>query len=177
MERVVALAGLAVVAAIGLVYVWISADVPEPQPTAVVQVGTSSNGSILVHVSGAVVSPGVVVVPADSRVADVVAAAGGVSPVAVLEAINLAAVVHDGEQIIVPTATSASAVASDGRIPINSADAATLETLPGVGPVLAERIVAFRTQNGAFGSVEDLLDVPGIGESKLASLRESVRVP
>ncbi len=177
MERVVALAGLAVVAAAGLVYVWNSADVPEPQPTAVVEVGTSSTGSILVHVSGAVVSPGVVVVPADSRVADVVAAAGGVSPAAVLEAINLAAIVHDGEQIIVPTETSGSAPDGDGRIPINSADAATLETLPGVGPVLAERIVAFRTQNGAFGSVEDLLDVPGIGEAKLASLRESVRVP
>lgn len=177
MERVVALAGLAVVAAVGLFYVWTSAGVPEPQPTAVVEVGTASNGSILVHVSGAVVSPGVVVVPADSRVADVVAAAGGVSPAAVLEAINLAAVVHDGEQIIVPTASSGAVADGDRRIPINSADAAALETLPGVGPVLAERIVAFRTQNGAFGSVEGLLDVPGIGEAKLASLRESVRVP
>ncbi|MDH5421450.1 MAG: helix-hairpin-helix domain-containing protein, partial [Acidimicrobiia bacterium] len=62
-------------------------------------------------------------------------------------------------------------------VPINTADAAALETLPGVGPVLAERIVAFRTQNGPFGEVEDLLDVPGIGEAKLASIRDAVRVP
>lgn len=175
MERLVALVAVAVVAGSGLVYVWRSADPPEPQPVLVADsVGTSS---MLVHVSGAVITPGVVLVPVGSRTADVIAAAGGVTPAAVLEAINLAAPVHDGEQVIVPTDAPGGAASSDGRVPINTADATTLETLPGVGPVLAERIVTFRDQNGAFESVEDLLDVPGIGEAKLASLRDAVRVP
>ncbi len=175
MERLVALVALAVVAIVGFGYVWRSADPPSPQPMVVAE--TSGRGTILVHVSGAVVSPGLVEVPADSRAADVVAAAGGVTAEASLEAINLAAPVHDGEQIIVPTDTPNRPATADGRVPINTADAVALETLPGVGPVLAERIVAFRTQNGAFGSVEDLLDVPGIGEAKLASMRDAVRVP
>ena len=175
MERLVALVALAVVGIAGFGYVWRSGDPPSHQPLVVAE--TTSRGTILVHVSGAVASPGLVEVPADSRVADVVAAAGGVTADASLAAINLAASVQDGEQIIVPTEAPGGPVAADGRVPINTADAAALETLPGVGPVLAERIVAFRTQNGPFGAVEDLLDVPGIGEAKLASIRDTVRVP
>lgn len=175
MERLVALVAVAVVAGAGLVYVWRSADPPEAQPVLLTE--SVEGGSMLVHVSGAVITPGVVSVPVGSRTADVIAAAGGVTPAAVLGAINLAAPVHDGEQVIVPTDAPGGAAPSDGRVPINSADVATLETLPGVGPVLAERIVAFRDQNGAFESIEDLLDVPGIGEAKLASLRDAVRVP
>lgn len=175
MERAVVLAGVAVVGLVGLVYIWNAGDPPQPVP--VLAVAAAPTQTILVHVSGAVVTPGVVSIPSDSRVADAVAAAGGVTVDAVLVAINLAAVVQDGQQVIVPTEASQSLGSSDGRVAINVASATDLESLPGVGPVLAARIVAFRDDYGPFGAVEDLLDVPGIGESKLASLRDHIQVP
>jgi competence protein ComEA len=97
----------------------------------------------------------------------------------VLTALNLAAPVSDGQQLVVSEqgAGTGSGAAGDGRISINTADAAALEGLPGVGPVLAERIVEHRDRYGPFAVVEDLLDVPGIGEAKLAALREMVMVP
>jgi competence protein ComEA len=132
-----------------------------------------------VHVAGWVVRPGVVTVAEGSIVADVIEAAGGMRSGARPDLINLAEPVQPGQQVVLPGPDSASggAVSSDGLISLNGADASTLETLPGVGPVLAERIVAFREQNGPFQQVEGLLEVPGIGEAKLASLRDLVRVP
>lgn len=150
---------------------------------AVVAVEPPEGGTIVVHVSGWVAVPGLVEISEGARVADAIAAAGGARPGAALEGMNLAAPVHDGEQVVVPgpaeeaTAGIDSAVASDGRIRLNSATAAELDELPGVGPVLAERIVEHRDRNGPFATVEDLLDVPGIGERKLASLRDLVVVP
>jgi len=137
---------------------------------------------IVVHVSGEVVSPGLVEVPSDARVADVLAAAGGVSLRADLPEVNLAQPVVDGQQIVVPSESrpgteAAVAGTADVRIRINDADTATLETLPGVGPVLAGSIIAHRAEFGPFRTIEDLLDVPGIGEQKLASLRDRVLVP
>jgi competence protein ComEA len=137
---------------------------------------------IVVHVSGEVVSPGLVGVPADARVADVLAAAGGVTRRADLPGLNLAETVADGQQIVVPSSGRQKMEPADGvdgetRIRINEADVTALETLPGVGPVLAGTIVAHRAEYGPFRSVEDLLDVPGIGEQKLASLRDRVVVP
>lgn len=138
---------------------------------------------LVVHVSGWVAAPGLVTVPDGSRVADTVAAAGGARPGASLESMNLAEAVRDGQHVVVPgppdTAggAPAGAVADDGRVRINEADAAELQELPGVGPVLAERIVEHRERSGPFETVEDLLDVPGIGEGKLASLRDAVIVP
>jgi competence protein ComEA len=87
--------------------------------------------------------------------------------------------VSDGQQLVVPAAGAGSDVlgVGDGRIAINTADVTALEALPGVGPVLAQRIVEHRNRNGPFAVVEDLLDVPGIGEAKLAALREMVLVP
>jgi competence protein ComEA len=145
-------------------------------------IDAATPAEIVVHVAGAVVRPGLVRVPVESRVADAVAAAGGATPEAALSAINLAAPLSDGTQVVVPVVTSpgeaqAPAVIDDGRVRVNQADAAELDALPGVGPVLAERIVAHRDDNGPFGSVEDLLDVPGIGESKLEAMRESIVVP
>ncbi|MDH4116561.1 MAG: ComEA family DNA-binding protein [Acidimicrobiia bacterium] len=132
---------------------------------------------IVVHVAGAVHMPGLVRVPADARVADAVEAAGGALPDAVLAAINLAAPLADGAQIVVPSAEAVVGGFSDGRVHINQAGADELDDLPGVGPVLAQRIVEHRDAQGGFKVPEDLLDVPGIGESKLASIRDLIAIP
>jgi len=137
---------------------------------------------ISVHVSGWVVSPGVVEVAEGSIVADAITAAGGARPGAGLDSINLAGPVLAGDQVVVPgpsgsTPAGPAASSSDGLISLNRADAAQLQDLPGVGPVLAERIVAHRDANGPYRAVEDLLDVPGIGEAKLAAMRDLVTLP
>lgn len=135
-----------------------------------------------VHVAGWVVSPGVVTVAEGSIVADAIDAAGGMRVGARADLINLAAPVTAGEQIVVPgpgegsePGTDGANGPGDGLISLNRATAAELEELPGVGPVLAERIVAHRDARGGFERVEDLLEVPGIGEAKLASIRDLVR--
>ncbi len=150
----------------------------------VVEMATTPGDELVVHVSGWVAVPGLVRVPDGSRVADVVAAAGGARTGAVLAGMNLAEPVRDGQQVVVPgpeavaaAGAGAGGVTSDGRVRVNDAEAAELEDLPGVGPVLASRIVEHREHNGPFEAVEDLLDVPGIGERKLASLRDSIVVP
>lgn len=133
---------------------------------------------IEVHVAGWVVSPGVVQVAEGSIVADAVEAAGGFRPGAVADRINLAATVRSGDQVVVPgPEVEGQSTGGDGLIHLNRADAPALQALPGVGPVLAERIVAYRDQYGSFSEVEDLLQVPGIGEAKLASIRDLIRVP
>jgi competence protein ComEA len=112
---------------------------------------------------------------------DAVAAAGGFTEVADAAGLNLARLVSDGEQIVVPAVgeTPPGAVpglAGDGRVNLNTADLAALDTLPGVGPATAAKIVAWREQHGRFASVEDLLDVSGIGEAKFEGLRDLVTV-
>lgn len=139
-----------------------------------------TNPVIPVHVSGAVTSPGVVWIAEGALVADAVALAGGALPEADLNAINLADPVNAGDQISVPGPANPGqppSATSDGLIDINSADATELQRLPGVGPVLAGRIVAHRDSIGRFESVEDLLDVPGIGETRLGSMRDLIRPP
>ena len=140
---------------------------------------TTDAARITVHVSGAVAAPGLVEVARSARVADVIAAAGGTTVDAVPGRVNLAAPVRDGEQIVVPSGLEADegSVATDGRVRLNTADAAELEQIPGVGPVLAKRIIEARDAAGDFSTVEDLLDVAGIGEAKLAALRDAVVVP
>ncbi len=152
---------------------------PAPSAPARVEIVTSPTtvGVVTVHVSGSVTAPGLVSLPSDSRIADAVIAAGGALPGADLSSLNLAAPIIDGQQLVVPDASAPGSASSDGRIRINTADVAALEVLPGVGPVLAARIVAFRDIHGPFSTIEDLLEVPGIGESKLAAMRESVIVP
>ncbi|NNG39576.1 ComEA family DNA-binding protein [Flexivirga sp. ID2601S] len=158
---------------------------------------SSAGASVLVvQVVGQVRRPGVVQVRAGSRVQDAVQAAGGALPGADLAAINLARPVTDGEQIQVPkpgeqtTPAPAAAPGPGARAPgpaaaggsapavvdLNSADIAALDTLPGVGPVLAQRIVQWRTDNGRFTSVEELGEVSGIGDKLLAQLTPLVRV-
>jgi competence protein ComEA len=177
MGRTLASAG-AVLVAVVAAGMW--AFTPPPDPPPLVQSGTVV-GQVTVHVSGAVVAPGLVSVSRGARVADAVAAAGGALPGADLRGLNLAAPVSDGQQLVVPErlagGSEGGGVAADGRVRVNTADVAAMEALPGVGPVLAERIVAHRDQHGPFAAVEDLLDVPGIGEGTLAGLRDAVLVP
>jgi competence protein ComEA len=139
---------------------------------------------LVVYVSGWVSTPGVVEVEEGAIVADAIAAAGGAVQGALLDAVNLARPLTEGEHVQIPGPGDSSPVGSvasgdsaDGLIPINQADASALEELPGVGPVLAERIVAHREDHGPFEVVEDLLEVPGIGEAKLASMRDLIKVP
>lgn len=146
-------------------------------------------GELYVHVLGAVEKPGLYVLAIDARIVDALAAAGGTTEEADLAAINLARIVTDGEQVVVPVvgATvpepgsgtapgSRSTAPGDDRIDLNSADQAALETLPRIGPALAERIISWRDENGRFQTVDDLLAVPGIGEKLLEGLRDGVRV-
>jgi len=133
-----------------------------------------------VHVSGAVVRPGVAVVASGARIADVVAAAGGATPDADLAGLNLAAPVRDGERILVPSYVEgqpASGTDEPAGLDLNTATVGQLQELDGVGPVLAGRIVEFRDANGPFQAIEDLLDVPGIGEAKLSGMRGGIDYP
>ena len=163
----------AVVAIAALAGLWFGSE-PEPPPALRVAM-EAENAEITVHVAGEVRAPGLVLIPAGSRVADAVAAAGGFTPAAEPATLNLAAPVVDGQQVVV--GGPGSAEVPSGKVSLNQASASELEILSGVGPVLASRIVAHREANGPFVTVEDLLDVAGIGESKLSTIRESVVVP
>jgi competence protein ComEA len=176
MDRSVITAGsLALGATVLALVVWPAR--PEPPPLEIVS--THTERTVTIHVSGAVVRPGLVTLDADARVADAVLAAGGATLDASLGDLNLAATVGDGTRLVVPyrQESGASGVTGDGLVRINAASVDDLQELPGVGPVLAGRIVAYREANGSFEEVEDLLDVPGIGETKLAALRDSILVP
>lgn len=135
---------------------------------------------VVVHVVGQVLQPGLVHLPAGARLADAIDAAGGAGPEADLAAINLARVLTDGEQVVVPRPgeqpQSAGAAGGDPAIDLNTAATADLDTLPGIGPVLAQRIVDWRTEHGAFTAVDELAEVRGIGSSLLEGLRDLVRV-
>jgi competence protein ComEA len=141
----------------------------------------------VVDVAGKVHHPGVVTLPAGARVIDAINAAGGVRSGAKTGTLNLARRVVDGEQILVGVATSPSAVVPPSDTPgssaapgapvdLNTATAAQLDQLPGVGPVLAQRIVDYRTQHSGFRSVDELRQVSGIGEAKFADIKNRVRV-
>lgn len=171
-----------------------SADASEAVPVEETQeAGSSVQGSgsahadtVLVHVAGAVQAPGVVELAAGSRVFEVLDKAGGALPEAELSAVNLAAVVQDGQQILIPRtgeplqppagASAPKQGAQDVLVNLNTADVPELEELPRVGPVLAERIVEWRTQHGPFARPEDLDAVPGIGPAMLESLVPLVTV-
>lgn len=138
--------------------------------------------NLTVHVAGAVLSPGLYELREGSRVADALEKAGGAAPDAMLDDLNLAGKVQDGQKVMVPrraAPSSAGAVAApqesgSGLINVNTADAAALDKLPGVGPSLAARIVEYRRKNGPFSSMDDLDSVEGIGPSKLENLKDTV---
>jgi competence protein ComEA len=148
-------------------------------------VATASPTVLVVSVQGRVRRPGIVRLPPGSRVVDAIAAAGGAPPATDLATVNLAAKVTDGEQIVVGVGSgtagagltaggSRAAGAPPGPVGLNTATAAQLDALPGVGPVMAQRIVDYRTAHGGFQRIDQLQDVPGIGPSKFAQLRDLV---
>ena len=153
---------------------------PEPLPMPSLPTEASAQTPelmVLVHVVGAVEEPGVVSLPVNSRVHDALALAGGAQEDAELGGVNLARIVYDGEQIIVPRVGEPAVAPSgegSGPISLSRADQETLETLPRIGPATAERIIAWREKNGPFRSVEDLLAVSGIGPATLEGLAEHV---
>ena len=134
---------------------------------------TAARATIFVDVVGAVRRPGLYRLREGSRVATAVSRAGGPTPHAQLELVNLAALVSDGEQIVVPRRGVGGAVAG-GPVHLNSATLEQLDALPGIGPITAQKILDFRQKHGAFGSVDDLDAVPGIGPARLEQLRELV---
>lgn len=143
--------------------------------------GTTTAGQVVVHVVGAVASPGVVRLPSGSRLEDAITAAGGALPDANLEAVNLARVLTDGEQVEVPRPgevggpTAAAESPGAVQVDLNTAELADLDALPGIGPVLAQRILD-RRRTHRFTSVEELGEVSGIGPTLLQRLRPLVRV-
>lgn len=152
-----------------------------PSPTALDEFLATAPETVVVHVAGAVVNRGLVELEAGSRVADAIELAGGPTEDAELDAVNLARLVVDGEQILVPVeGAPAEATVSSGGAPalvsLNVATAAELETLPGIGPVLAARIVEDRLANGPYASVADLARVSGVGDVMVASL-DGLAVP
>ncbi|GLZ79337.1 hypothetical protein Afil01_41440 [Actinorhabdospora filicis] len=169
------LGGVALLAGGGLAW-W---SWPRAEPVApVVEVAESVPSAVplVVSVAGKVRRPGLVRLPPGSRVADAVAAAGGVADEADLGLLNLARKVADGELIVVGGPPVAQEGGAAGPLNLNAATAEQLDALPGVGPVLARRIVDYRDAHGGFGSVEELRQVDGIGASRFADLRELVTV-
>jgi competence protein ComEA len=166
------------------------ADSPGRQsPSTALEAEATPKRELVVHVVGAVRRPGLYRLADGSRVDDAIERAGGAGPKAVLELVNLAAPVADGQQVVVPARTNAAPAAGASsaagvptvaggapgeRIHLNSATLEELDTLPGVGPVTAQKILEYRTQKGAFSSIDELDAVPGIGPARLEQLRQVV---
>ena len=150
---------------------------------APLEIESISMQTLMVDVAGAVVNPGVYSLPLNARVVEAIKAAGGLKNGADTSDINQARILKDGEQIYVyPAALSGNggvsraAIRKNGPIMINRATVKDFESLDGIGPVLANRIVTYRKTNGPFSAIEDLLKVPGIGQSKFAQFKEKLRV-
>lgn len=194
---------VAVLAAVGLAFAcwWLLRAQPEPVQLEATSVGglttpvpaggpTSAGGAaaaaqeVVVHVAGKVRRPGIVVLEPGARIVDAVEAAGGPRRGVELTGLNLARVLVDGEQVVVGVAPASGpaaaatgpAAATGGLLNLNTATSEQLQDLPGVGPVTAEAILAFRTDHGPFTSVEELLDVSGIGDATLAEIAPHVTV-
>lgn len=165
--------------------------VPEAGPAADID---AAPATVIVHVAGAVMRPGVYELPLGSRVADALASAGGALESAAPDAVNLARILADGERIHIPTVEEAAAgaggaavgaeaasgagavggVGAGGVVNINTATASELEQLPGVGPATAQKIADDREKNGPFAVPEDLMRVPGIGPKKFEAMKDLV---
>ena len=168
-----------------------ASDISENNPTIQIEIP-----SVIIHIAGAVKNPGVYQLKPTDRIVDAVKIAGGATEEANLDLINLAALLKDGQKIIVPYKTysetgeeinakaynhtasvySSSPVSISAKININTDNANMLQTLPGIGPVLSERIIEYRNQNGLFGVIDDIKDVSGIGEKKFEGIKDLICV-
>ena len=200
-ERLAALSrgeliGLVALLAVTLVGagLWYVRSLPRPLEVAAAPSGGTASAPasaspspevvVLVDVAGWVRRPGVYEFTEGARVIDAIDAAGGARSGAVLEALNLAAPLTDGTQILVPRegqegvapAPVTGGAVAGGLVNVNSAIATELEELPGIGEVIAQRIIDYRTENGPFATVDELIDVSGIGDAILESIRELVTV-
>lgn len=192
-----ALAAVAVLAAaVAVVLAWSSAARPAAKPAVVVPAvavpklsdGPSAGAStplpdLVVDVAGKVRRPGLVKLPAGSRVADAIAAAGGVLPATSTTGMSLARRLIDGEQLVVgepqpvvPASQASGSATLSGPLDLNAATVSDLDALPGIGPVLAQRVVDWRTAHGGFTSVDQLRQISGLGGKKFDTLAPLVRV-
>ena len=164
--------------------VWVVARTPSGEAVVLRPVPTEK--PVIVHITGAVPRPGVYALPQGARVQDAISAAGGFLAEAEKSQINLAALLEDGEKLDIPYLEGASPVlATPGPtvvsvetqlININTASVAELDTLPGIGPTLAQRIVDYREQNGPFINAEDIINVPGIGAGNYERFKDMITV-
>ena len=168
-----------------------ASDISENNPVIQIEIPP-----VIIHIAGAVKNPGVYQLKSTDRIVDAVKIAGGATEEANLDLINLAALLKDGQKIIVPYKTysetgeeintntynyvervySSSSVSTSAKININTANANMLQTLPGIGPVLSERIIEYRNQNGLFGVIDDIKDVSGIAEKKYEGIKDLICV-
>jgi len=168
-----------------------ASDISENNPAMQIEIPP-----VIIHIAGAVKNPGVYQLKPTDRIVDAVKIAGGATEEANLDLINLAALLGDGQKIIVPyktysetgeeinantyshvaSAYSSSPVSNSAKININTANATMLQTLSGIGPVLSERIIEYRNQNGLFGVIDDIKDVSGIGEKKFEGIKDLICV-
>lgn len=182
-RALIVLVAIVCAVSVGVVFRGSSEPIPVLEPIIV------APPKVTVDIAGGVNSPGVYSLPANSRVIDAITAAGSAKVGTDLSDINLARIVKDGEQIYVDPAIASSNTSSKsqsvvaspikkktGPININRATAAEFDSLPGIGPVLAQRIMTYRKTNGPFTAIEDLQKVSGIGISKFADLKSKVRV-
>ena len=182
-RSLLSISALVIALSIFLVVRGTSQQIPLAPPELLV---TESIAQVTVDVAGAVNTPGVYSLPINSRVIDAIKAAGNTLKGADVSDINLARIVKDGEQVyIYPPGKAGSSVRTSAQrvktrasdpIALNRASTKELETLDGIGPVLAARIVSYRSQNGPFLTVEDLLKVSGIGAAKFAQFKDKLRV-
>jgi competence protein ComEA len=178
-------AGVAVMLVLGLTQLRRGGESPSPAGEAPrIEVAESGGGRVVVHVAGAVRDPGVYRLRSGSRVDDAVQRAGGAKRRADLGGLNLAAQLEDGRQVLVPERAAAGGAASTGGaaaatapgqpVNLNTATLEQLDTLSGIGPLTAQKILDVREEQGGFSSIEELGEIPGIGDVRLASLREEV---
>jgi competence protein ComEA len=181
---------LAVATGLALHHYWtgrprtVSVPPPVPAPVPFRSAASPPSAPLTVDVAGKVARPGLRRLPKGSRVADALAAAGGPLPGANITTLNLARPLADGEQILIGVTPSmpaagdpaAAGAAATAPLDLNAATVAQLDALPGVGPVLAQHILDFRTQHGPFTSLQQLRQVPGIGDRKFATLKSLVQL-
>jgi competence protein ComEA len=182
-QAIVVALGLAVVLLLGARWVGHpgATAAPAAQPTRV-RAGLASRPKVVVDVTGAVRRPGLYSLPDGARVADALEQAGGPTRTAYLEAVNLAAPLADGQQVLVPRKVAtvagggpaAAGTAPTGPVSLSAATLEQLDTLPGIGPVTAQKILDYQAANGAFRSVDELDAVPGIGPATIEELRDLV---